>query len=307
MDTSELALVFFSILAQLAVGSFLVLGVVTWLAERKAGKEQADQLAGWGWWAILVVMVLALIASLTHLGNVMNAYLSILNLGSAWLSREILFALLFTGFLALLVLMKWRKIGSASAQMAVWVLGALSGIALVYSMSMIYRYIRTQPAWADFNTTLTFFVTALLLGVLGAGVILIANYLGAKKLNAECKETQCTLVRSALQGIAIAAIVFLGVELIALPVYLTNLSLDAEGGAKTASMIMTEFGSMLTVRLVLVFLGADVLAAYIFKTAANKGKEKMAGNLVYLAFVLVLVAELLGRFIFYVANVRVGL
>jgi anaerobic dimethyl sulfoxide reductase subunit C (anchor subunit) len=306
MDTSELALVFFSILAQLAVGSFLVLGLVAWLAERKAGKEQAEMLAGWGWWAILGVMVVALIASLTHLGNPKNAYLSVLNWQSAWLSREILCALAFTGFLALFVFLKWRKIGAGTLQAVTGIMTAVFGILLVFVMSMIYSYIRTQPAWNTPYTGISFYATALLLGALGAGVILSANYLGAKKMDPECKDTQCSLLRSALQGISLGAIALAGIELVALPVYLLNLVRDP-AGALTGEAIITGMGGMLVTRLVLAVLGAGVLAAIINRVVARQGQEKLAANLVYAAFALVLVAEFLGRFIFYVSNVRIGI
>jgi anaerobic dimethyl sulfoxide reductase subunit C (anchor subunit) len=66
-------------------------------------------------------------------------------------------------------------------------------------------------------------------------------------------------------------------------------------------------GGMLITRLVLPVLGAGVLAAIINRVVAREGQEKLAANLVYAAFALVLVAEVLGRFIFYVSNVRIGI
>ena len=45
MNVREWALITFSILAQLSVGSFLVLGVVHFFAARKSGEEEADRLS----------------------------------------------------------------------------------------------------------------------------------------------------------------------------------------------------------------------------------------------------------------------
>lgn len=306
MDTSELALVFFSILAQLAVGTFLVLGLITWWVRQRAGSMQSDRLAGWGWWANFGVMVVALLASLTHLGNVKNAYLSILNVQTAWLSREIVFALLFTGLAGLYAFVLYRKIGSATMQTSLWLLAALMGIALVFSMGMIYTYIRTQPAWHTPYTTFSFFNTALLLGALGAGVIAAANYLQAKKLDPECRQEHCSLMQDSLKVVSIVAIVGLGLELVALPIYLTRLAVDAEGGARTLEVMVSQFNGMLILRLVLSFLGAGLLAAFIFRISTKVGKEKLIGNLTYLAFTLALIGEILGRLIFYLSNVRVG-
>jgi DMSO reductase anchor subunit len=43
MNIRDIALVTFSILAQISVGSFLTLGGVHWYAQRKAGIDQADK------------------------------------------------------------------------------------------------------------------------------------------------------------------------------------------------------------------------------------------------------------------------
>jgi anaerobic dimethyl sulfoxide reductase subunit C (anchor subunit) len=183
----------------------------------------------------------------------------------------------------------------------------VTGMALVYIMSMIYTYIRTQPAWNTPFTMLTFFITALLLGTLGAGVILNANYQNAKKRDAECQETQCSLLRSALQGVSMGALVLLGVELIALPIYLVTLAVDVEGGVLTAQTIVSEFSGVMVARLILAFIGAGILTAIVYRVVAQQGQERLAGNLVYAAFALVLIAETLGRFVFYTSNVRIGL
>src|SRR5512141_3045797 len=97
MNVREWALVTFSVLAQMSVGSFLILGLVHFLAQRRAGLAQADRLSDIALLAIWPVLALGLLASLFHLGNPLNAYRAILNVANAWLSREILFGVLFAG------------------------------------------------------------------------------------------------------------------------------------------------------------------------------------------------------------------
>lgn len=87
MDMREWALVAFTILAQMAVGSFLVLGVVHFLAQRKAGEAEADRLSDRALLAIGPVLVLGMIASLLHLGTPLSAYRAVTNVGTSWLSR----------------------------------------------------------------------------------------------------------------------------------------------------------------------------------------------------------------------------
>jgi anaerobic dimethyl sulfoxide reductase subunit C len=56
-----------------------------------------------------------------------------------------------------------------------------------------------------------------------------------------------------------------------------------------------------------VFLGAGVFGLFLYRTALSAGREKMIANLIYSAFALVLVAEVIGRFIFYASHVQIGL
>jgi anaerobic dimethyl sulfoxide reductase subunit C len=64
---------------------------------------------------------------------------------------------------------------------------------------------------------------------------------------------------------------------------------------------------LMAIRLVLVFLGAGVFGLFLYRTALSAGREKMIANLIYSAFALVLVAEVIGRFIFYASHVQIGL
>ena len=95
MNVREFALITFSILAQLSVGSFLVLGVVHFFALRKAGEAEADRLSDRALIAIWLTLLLGLAASLFHLGNPLNAWRAVGNLGTSWLSREIASGVVF--------------------------------------------------------------------------------------------------------------------------------------------------------------------------------------------------------------------
>ena len=59
-------------------------------------------------------------------------------------------------------------------------------------------------------------------------------------------------------------------------------------------------------RLALVFAGAGILGVFVYQNASSAGRERVMGNLTYAAFVLVLIGELLGRFLFYATYIRVG-
>src|SRR5512143_1729805 len=175
MNVREWALISFTILAQMSVGAFVVLGIVHFLAQRKAGSEQADRLSDRALLAIGPVMVLGLLVSLLHLGNPLNAYRAVANIGTSWLSREILFGALFAVAGGAFAIAQWRKIGSFAMRNLLAVAAALIGLALVYSMANVYM-LGTEPAWDTWATPVSFFVTTLLLGVLAMGAAFVANF-----------------------------------------------------------------------------------------------------------------------------------
>ncbi len=112
MDTQEWALVIFTILMQMAVGSFLVLGIVYFFASRKHGAEEANRLSDRALWAIGPVLALGMLASLFHLGTPLKAYTAVSNFGSSWISSEILFTVIFLVLGGIFAIMQWRKIGT---------------------------------------------------------------------------------------------------------------------------------------------------------------------------------------------------
>lgn len=307
MNLRDWALIVFTVLAQMSVGSFLVLGVVHYFAVRSAGKEQADRLSDRALLAIGPVLVLGMLASLFHLGTPLAAYRAVSNLATSWLSREILSGVLFAAFGGLFAIMQWRKIASFAVRNAIALIAAVLGIALVFSMSQVYM-LDTQPAWNTVATPISFFTTTLLLGVLSVGAGFVANYHYVQRDDPSCAAMQCELLRSALRWFAMAAIILLGIEVIVVPLQIAYLAGATNSAAVASAQLMYEqFGLVLALRLALVFIGAGVLALFVYRNAVSPGRERIMGNLAYSAFALVLISELLGRFIFYMAHVRIGI
>ncbi len=304
MDVREWALITFTILAQMSVGSFVVLGIVHFFAQRKAGEKQADELSDRALLAIFPVLALGLLASLLHLGNPINAYKAVTNVGSSWLSREILCGVLFAVVGFGFALMQWRKIASFHIRNLVALLAALIGLVLVYSMSMVYM-MPTRPSWDAITTPISFYITTLLLGVLAMGAAFVANYAYVQRKNPGCASDQCILLRDALRWIAISSIVLLGCQFVVLPLSLAWMTMN--GAAASASMFVGDYGALFVLRLALVFIGAGVLGIFVYRAAQNPGQENTLSVLAYSAFVLVLVGEIVGRFLFYATATPFGL
>jgi anaerobic dimethyl sulfoxide reductase subunit C (anchor subunit) len=200
--------------------------------------------------------------------------------------------------------MQWRKIGSFQLRNIVaWVAAAI-GVVLVFSMAMVYM-IPTRPAWNAVTTPISFYVTTLLLGVLAMGAAFVANYWYVQSKNPGCASDQCVLLRDSLKWIAVASIILLGCQFVVVPLALAFMSLN--GALSGAAMMAGEFGVIFVLRLVLVFVGAGVLGIFVYRTAQSPGQENLMGTLAYAAFALVLVGEVLGRFLFYATAGHFGL
>lgn len=307
MTTHDWALIVFTILTQMAVGSFVVLGIVHFFAARSSGMAEADRLSDRALLAIGPVIVLALVASLFHLGNPVNAYRAITNLNSSWLSREIFCAVLFTGIGAIFALMQWRKLGTFAVRNLLAWIAAIVGLVLVYVMSNVYL-VPTQPAWDTLATPVSFFVTSFLLGALAIASAFVANYVYMQRKTPDSVSVQSTLLRQSLRWIGLTSIVLLGLEIVVTPLQVAYVASGTDSaGAASVALLFNQFGVILGLRLVLVFAGAGILGLFMVLNAQKPERERLLGYLSYATFALVLISEVLGRFMFYAAHIKIGL
>lgn len=304
MNVNEWALIIFTILAQMSVGAFLVLGAVHLYAARKTNTVEADRLSDRALLAIVVTLGLGLFVSLFHLGNPLNSPRAITHIATSWLSREIAFGVVFATLGVIFAGMQWFKIGSFAIRNAIAWAAGLVGIGLIYSMSRAYM-LPTQPAWNTLATPVSFYTTALLLGSLALGTALFINYMIIQRKNPDCVDCQAGLLRSVLGWLAIFSIVMLGIEFVTIPIYLATLATGNAAAIGSAKMMIGAFGVPFVLRLVLAFIGAGVFGVFTFQTTKQVGKEQMLGILASSAFVLVFAAEILGRFLFYATRVSI--
>lgn len=307
MSTNEWALVIFTVVMQMAVGSFVMLGGVHFFATRRNGIEEADKLSDRSLFAIGPIVVVGLLVTFLHLGNPINAPRAITNFATSWLSREIVLSLAFVIGGALFALMQWRKVGSASIRIAVGVVVAAIGLVLVYTMSMIYR-IPSIPAWDTVATTLTFFVTAFLLGGMALGAAFVANFWYIRSKKMDPKNVSYSMLATSLRWIALISVALLGLQFIIIPLYLAQLATETLPAASASlAIISVQNSGIFALRLILLFIGAGLLSIFVYSMTSSESRVRVMGNVALLAFVLVLVSEILGRYLFYASMVRIGL
>ena len=115
-----------------------------------------------------ILLGVGALASLEHLSDPTVSFYTITNVGTSWLSREILFVGLFGAGLLL-----WLITLNAWARR----LAAILGLAFVYVMSRVYA-IPTVPFWNSLFTYWLFLATSLLLG---SSLLLFMDALAARK------------------------------------------------------------------------------------------------------------------------------
>jgi anaerobic dimethyl sulfoxide reductase subunit C (anchor subunit) len=286
----ERSLVAFTLLSQMAVGAFWVLvGLRAWAAWH-TGTEAAGALTDGVLLLVGPVMLLGIVSSFFHLGTPFKSWRAIANLHASWLSREVLFALLFAAGTLLFAVLQWLGWGASVARSVLAGTVALLGLALLVSMTRAYR-LRTVPAWDTWTTPAAFLITACLLGGLGVGVSL-----------GDASGVSSELLGTARQWIALGAIVLLSVDLLVILIWIAGMSAAPGAAALAAARITQEHGTIFRVRLALTVAAVAVSGAAL----TPWGKGARAGAIIALAFGLVLTAEVLGRVLFYEARVRHG-
>jgi anaerobic dimethyl sulfoxide reductase subunit C (anchor subunit) len=302
----ELPLVIFTIIAQMSVGSFVVLGLIHLFGAR-AGRDVIDKVSDPALYAIGPILVLGLLASMTHLGTPIRAINALRHLDSSWLSREILFGLLFAAIGGAFAFSQWFKWLTPRLRQALAGLAALVGLALIWSMTMVYL-LPTVPAWDSWATPARFFATTFLLGSLAVGAALVVTADVRRRRGAAADEASERVIMSSLRGIAIGAIAMLGVEFVVLPLYLGKLATDGSAATTaSAGTLVTTYGGYAVVQLVLVFLGVALLGVFLSRLAKRFSTARMLALAPVAAFVLVFAGEIIGRMLFYASYARVGL
>jgi len=171
-EAPHLPLVIMLVLTQLSVGGFLTAIALRLLFPT----DLIAALTPFHSLVALLLGLLALSASMMHLGRPLYAWRAFIGLKTSWLSREILFFGLFAGWALIYAAAQWLPAVSRFMNVPIWeglcsatfrnVLGicvTVSGMAGVFCSIMIYQDTR-RTFWRTTRTSLKFVGTTLLLG-----------------------------------------------------------------------------------------------------------------------------------------------
>lgn len=265
----EWPLILFTVLSQLAVGAACTL----WLLEtlgKPLKAEKVKPLVG----SLVAVLGGGLLISLLHLGHPLLAFRAITNLGSSWLSREVV---LFSITLVMLVLY-YLKVSDAdpNGRKGVGGLASLVALLALIASALVYT-LPARTAWGNLYTTFFFITTAAILGPMYVSFFL------SRKGDSPFNPAPWVGTTALISGIG----------------FMLYLSMLLKGTPESYQTALNLLGSAsFWARALLNWLlpAVILLNAYLKKTKVNQGTLAAL-------FLLVLIGEVLGRELFYNATV----
>lgn len=293
MGNWEWPLILFTVLGQSAVG---ILFCLWWLEHRreKTLLSNSVQVAGQKMTtsspasyqsmyknSVLtagVLLIVAMLSSLFHLGHPLEAYRAMTHLSTSWLSREILlFVLTFIAWVYLF----WLSAKPGSKVKVKGALGLTAGIGSlgIISSALIYTLPRV-PAWNNMAPVIFFLLTSIILGALTTAV------LGRKTLTAGEISQLLSIV---LGGVFVSFLLFI--------LYTSLLKTGLEGAA-TAQLLMSS--PLFWLRAALGWVLPLALLLY-----GLSKKDKLQPSFILLVFSCGLIGELLGRGLFYFSAIGI--
>ena len=277
----EWPLMIFTVFGQCVVGGFIVLALALMKGGLRPDAQQRVVACMLGLW---VLMGIGFIASMLHLGSPMRAFNSLNRIGASALSNEIASGSLFFAVGGIGWLMATLK-KMPSALRTLWLIVTMVlGVVFVWMMVRVYNTIDTIPTWYSLWTPLGFFLTLFLGGpLLGYLLLRVAGVDGwAMRL----------LPAISLFALVVSAImaVMQGAELATI-----------HSSVQQASALVPDYGSLMAWR-----IAALALALCCWVVPQVKGYQP-AVPLLSVAFILLLVGELIGRGVFYGLHMTVGM
>jgi anaerobic dimethyl sulfoxide reductase subunit C (anchor subunit) len=306
MNVREWALPIYTILMQIAVGTFLMLWII-----RVKGRSELDEQE---MYPIMInpmtigvfTIIVAMIGAHFHLSKPYLSLMSILNFRSSWLSREITFTILFfftAGFLWFLQIKKSNQIKLKS--IIGWI-AILFGWVTIYCMAQIYL-LPTQISWNSSLTIAYFLTTTLLLGATATAAIMIMDLRFAEVRGAEAPPYRIPILRDSLTWLTILTFIMV-IAVFAITIFQILFLEKAEPPAATSlDLLLGLYRPLFILRLFMMFIGVVWLIYSMVQVTQIGRSVRDLLTPIYASCLFVMVGEILGRFLFYATHVRLGI
>ncbi|KAB0480187.1 dimethylsulfoxide reductase [Vibrio chagasii] len=277
----EWSLIFFTVLAQTAVGGYLLIGARALALGHDEEKLNSYKVPMFILWAL---MGLGFMFSTTHLGSPLRAFNAFNQLCSAWLSNEVFFGAAFFAVGGLQWLLSVVKKGGLAIQKALMVGAMVLGVIFMYAMINVY-IINTVPTWDNIYTPLSFVMTMVVAGLLLSQFVIV--FVNDSRFTVDHNITMLAVI-----AVAISLLVTVGK---------LNLIGDIQTSVAKASELVDGLGSYVILQVAL------LMASLLIWILPMLNKAKVNPVNLGLALVLFLASELIGRGLFYSLHMTSGL
>jgi anaerobic dimethyl sulfoxide reductase subunit C (anchor subunit) len=306
MNVREWALPLYTILMQIAIGVLLMLWIIRHQGNLKLSRDNMNRMVDTPLTIVLLTIVVAMIGAHFHLSKPYLSLLAVLNVRSSWLSREIVFTILFFFSVAGLWYLRRKSSDHVNLETYLGWTAIFFGWATTYCMAQIY-ILPTQVAW-DSPATITYYAgTTLLLGAMAMAALLIMDLRFAEVREPETPNYRIPLIQSSLLWLALLAVIMV-LLVTGINFYqITHLQAADEPAITSLNLLLGLYQPLFMIRFGLIFLGVVWL---IFSISQMLRKQKTIQELmtpIYGSCLLVMIGEILGRFLFYATHVRLGI
>jgi anaerobic dimethyl sulfoxide reductase subunit C (anchor subunit) len=306
MNVREWALPVYTILMQLTVGSLFVLWMIRSLANSKFSHQEIDRIIRNPIIVIAFTAVVAMIGSHFHLSKPFHSFLAVLNFKSSWLSREIVFTVLFFLTTMSLLYLTYFRVHHRRLITTLGWLAILLGTILIYCMARIYL-LPTQVAWNSSTVIVSFYTTSLVLGVMAIACLMVLDLKFAEIQKTDDVSLRVEVIRYLFGGLTLMTSLLVIVRILTLYLQMHQLS-QGDLIARTSLRLLLElYQPLLILRVIVLLFAAIYFATSVYRILRSQLPPQNLMLPVYLSCLLILVGEILGRFLFYATHIRVGI
>jgi anaerobic dimethyl sulfoxide reductase subunit C (anchor subunit) len=307
MNLREWALPVYTVLTQLAVGALLIFWVLRSRLYSHYKSEELDRVSRVPLSIIFLTVCIAVVGAHFHLSKPYLSILAVRNFAHSWLSREIVFTVALFLTMAILTALEWLAPGRQTLKGALGWVAILFGLATVYCMGRIYM-LPTQIIW---NTTAEMFSDygeTLLLGGVALSAILLMDLNFSYDQNPGSAKIHERVIAKALRLVGAISLAALILTLAFDIAQVTSLCVDCDESARTSMQLLFGlYQPLFVLRLSLSVLGVVWLLLSLWNALRKKVSVRQLISSTYFASSMVLVGEVLGRYLFYATHVRIGI
>ncbi len=306
MNFREWALPVYSILMQLAIGAMLVLWILRWLASTKFSPRDMNRIIHNPILVILFTAIVAMIGAHFHLSKPFYSFYAVSNFKSSWLSREIVFTVMFFYTLLALWIFSRSKRNHQKLVAALGWLAILFGVILVYCMARIYM-LPTQVAWNTSAVIVSFYTTTVLLGAMTIACLLVLDLEFAEIQKTKDIAIRKQVIEYSMNWLVAVASLAVIVD-IAVTFYQIYL-LGQGGGISQISLqlLFDLYTPLFVLRLLFIIVAPCWIGYAVYRMHKVKLSLRELTVPVYMSCLLILIGEIVGRFLFYATHIRIGL